>query len=151
MSTMYNAGLFALANRVRYDERLVDPLGSAAKRSTTCGSSVIVDINLDVVGRVCEIGLLVRCCLLGRASASLFANAVMGRTPDELVEARDELAAWLSTSSGRVPDWPDIEALAPALPFAARHASIRLVFEAGAAAARNAAKRQCNSSSGTPS
>ena len=41
------------------------------RRSPICGSRVTVDVNLDAEGRVAEIGMLVRACALGQASAAL--------------------------------------------------------------------------------
>lgn len=85
--------------------------------------------------------MLVRACALGQASSTLMAASAIGRGPAELATARDALAAWL-TGKGPQPDWPGIEVFAPALPHSARHASIRLAFEAVAEAAVFAAKGQ---------
>ena len=78
--------------------------------------------------------MLVRACALGQASSSLFAAHAIGRTPDELAVARDQLTAWLA-GEGPLPDWPDLDIFTPALPVTARHPSIRLAFEAAADAA----------------
>ena len=73
-------------------------------------------------------------CALGQASSSLLAASVIGRTPDELAAARDSLTAWLA-GQGPLPEWPRFALFTPALPHSARHASIRLAFEAAAEAA----------------
>lgn len=134
---LYTTDILRLAASIPHHERLADPMGSAEKRSPICGSRVTVDVNL-ADGRVSEIGMLVRACALGQASSSLFAAHAVGRTPDELAAARDQLATWLA-GEGALPDWPDLDIFTPALGVTARHPSIRLAFEAGADAATQAA------------
>ena len=134
---LYNTEILRLAATIPHHERLVDPMGSAEKRSPVCGSRVTVDVNVDDDGRVSEVGLLVRACALGQASSSLMAASVIGRSPEELAAARDMLSAWLA-GEGPLPDWPGFELFTPALPHSARHASIRLAFEAAAEAAEMA-------------
>ncbi len=131
---LYNADILRLATSIPYQERLADPMATSEKRSPICGSRVTVDIDVDDDGRVSAVGLLVRACALGQASSSLLGASVIGRTPEEIAAARDALAAWLARD-GAAPDWPGIEIFTPALDYTARHASIRLVFEAAATAA----------------
>ena len=137
---LYNAEILRLAASIPYHQRLTEPMGSSERRSPVCGSRVTVDVNVGADGRVSEAGLLVRACALGQASSSLLAAALVGRTPEELAAVRDALAAWLCGEGGR-PDWPGIDALAPARGYAARHPSIRLAFEAAADAAADASAR----------
>ena len=134
---LYNTEILRLAATIPHHERLADPMGSAEKRSPVCGSRVTVDVNMDDEGRVAEVGLLVRACALGQASSSLMAASVLGKTSQELTTARDELTAWLA-GEGPLPAWPGFELFTPALPHSARHASIRLAFEAAAEAAATA-------------
>ncbi|RDE05078.1 iron-sulfur cluster assembly scaffold protein [Sphingomonas aracearum] len=135
-SLYQNREILRLASEIPFDERLADPMGTAERRSPICGSRVTVDVNL-AEGRVSEVGLLVRACALGQASASLLGAAVIGRTPKELADARDALAAWLD-GSGAAPGWPGLSIFEPALSYTARHPSIRLAFEAAAEAAEKA-------------
>ncbi|WP_375396121.1 iron-sulfur cluster assembly scaffold protein [uncultured Sphingomonas sp.] len=135
---LYTQQILRLATSIPHHERLSDPMGSAEKRSPVCGSRVTVDVDLDDDGRVGAVGLLVRACALGQASSSLLAANVIGRTPRELDEVRESLAAWLA-GAGPVPAWPGLDLFAPALAATARHPSIRLAFEAAAAAAATAA------------
>ncbi|WP_375382224.1 iron-sulfur cluster assembly scaffold protein [uncultured Sphingomonas sp.] len=137
--TVYNNEILRLAASIPRHERLVDPMGTAERRSPICGSRVTVDVNLDADGRVNEMGLLVRACALGQASSALLAAEVLGRTPADLAIARDAMTAWLAAGEGSPPDWPGLAALSPALGYTARHASIRLAFEAAAEAAEKAA------------
>lgn len=135
---LYNTEILRLAATIPHQTRLPEPMATAEKRSPICGSRVTVDVNIDATGRVAEIGMLVRACALGQASSSLLGAAVIGKTPDEVAAARDQLAAWLG-GEGPLPDWPGFALFTPALPHSARHASIRLAFEAAAEAAQAAA------------
>jgi len=131
---LYNAEILRLAASIPHHARLAEAEASAERRSPICGSRVTVDVALDDAGRVGAVGLLVRACALGQASASLLASAILGRTPAELAVARDALTAWLA-GEGPVPDWPGMAVFTPALGYTARHPSIRLAFEAAAEAA----------------
>lgn len=136
---LYNREILRLAAAAPVDGRLVDPMGSVELRSPVCGSRVTVDVNLDADGRVCEIGMMVRACALGQASSTVMAAHAIGKDAIQLAQARDSLASWLG-GEGDVPDWPGLDIFEPARPHTARHASIRLAFEAAAAAADMAGK-----------
>lgn len=137
---LYTTEILRLSATIPHHQRLSDPMGSSEKRSPICGSRVTVDVNIDPDGRVAELGMLVRACALGQASASLMGAEAIGKTPADLAAARDSLAAWLA-SDGPLPAWPGFELFTPALPHSARHASIRLAFEAAAEAAEAAAAK----------
>ncbi|MET3435403.1 iron-sulfur cluster assembly scaffold protein [Sphingomonas sp. 1185] len=139
---LYNAEILRLTTAIPHDRRLADPMASVERRSPICGSRVTVDVNLDEDGRVSEVGMLVRACALGQASSALLAGHVVGRTPSELAAARDRLTDWLASGQGDAPDWPGLDVFAPALPYTARHPSIRLAFEAAADAAQEAGARR---------
>jgi len=137
---LYNRDILRLAASIPFAERLLDPQASVEKRSPICGSRVTVDVNLDEEGRVAAIGMLVRACALGQASAALLSAHAVGRSGPELGTARAALTAWLA-GEGSMPDWPGLDLFVPALPHSARHPSIRLAFEAAADAATIAAGR----------
>ncbi len=138
---LYNTQILRLAASIPYQERLAAPMASVEKRSPVCGSRVTVDVETDGEGRVSAVGMLVRACALGQASASLMGAHVVGRSAEELAAARDALAAWLAGERDAPPEWPGLELFAPALPHRGRHASIRLAFEAAAEAAAQAGER----------
>ena len=140
-SKLYNRDILRLAASIPHHHRLAAPQASVEKRSPLCGSTVAVDIALDAEGRVAAIGQEVKACALGQASASLMAAHALGATVGEIAEARDALAEYLAGTRGDSGRWPGLEVLAVARPFAARHASILLAFEAAAEAAE-AATRQ---------
>ena len=134
---LYNSEILRLATAIPHHQRLAAPHASSEKRSPICGSRVTVDVTLAPDGTVGEVGLLVRACALGQASASLLASHILGRTPEELAAVRDALTRWLAREGG-APNWPGLAVFTPALDFTARHPSIRLAFEAAAEASAEA-------------
>lgn len=136
---LYNAEILRLATSIPHHTRLAAPQATAERRSPTCGSRITVDVVLDAAGLVAELGQDVRACALGQASASLMGAHALGRSVAELEAARDDLAAYLAGSRAEPSDWPGLHVLARAKDYPARHASIRLAFEAVAEAARLAA------------
>jgi NifU-like protein involved in Fe-S cluster formation len=138
---LYNATILRLATSIPHQARLADPQASVEKRSPVCGSRVTVDVRLDPDGRLAELGQEVRACALGQASAALMGQHALGHSPDELAAARDALTDFLAGRRDDPGDWPGLEIFGPARPHSARHASIRLAFEAVAEAAAVAAAR----------
>ena len=134
MTALYTTDILRLASSIPHHQRLPHAQATAEKRSPVCGSRVTVDVALGPDGRVAAVGLLVRACALGQASSALLGQAILGRTPAELAAASDAVAAWLA-GKGDGPDWPGLDVLAPARDYPARHASVRLAFEAAADAA----------------
>ena len=138
-TALYNRDILRLAASIPHQHRLERPQGSAERRSPVCGSRVAVDVELDGEGRVTALGQEVNACALGQASASLMGAHAMGRTSEELGDARDALAAFLRGERDDPGDWPGLSVLGDARPFTARHPSILLAFEAAAEAAAKAA------------
>lgn len=137
-AALYNASILRLAASIPHDRRLPDAQGSSEKRSPVCGSRVAVDVVLDGEGRIAALGQEVRACALGQASASLMGAHAIGRSAEELAEARDAITAFLAGRRDDPGDWPGLDILTPARDYPARHPSIRLAFEAVAEAVANA-------------
>jgi len=140
-AALYNSTILRLATSIPHQQRLAAPQATAERRSPICGSRVTVDVMLDDAGRVAAIGQEVRACALGQASAALMGEHAIGRTLPELEAARDALTAFLAGTRDDPGEWPGLEIFAPARPHSARHPSIRLAFEAVAAAAAEAGQR----------
>ena len=139
---LYNTQILKLATSIPHQARLAHPGGTSERRSPICGSRVTVDVVLDGEGRIAELGQEVRACALGQASASLMAAHAIGRSQDELGQARDALTAFLAGTRDDPGEWPGLDIFAPARAHSARHASIRLAFEAVAEAAARAASAE---------
>ncbi len=127
---LYSGRILALAADIPHAERLDTAQASVKKRSPLCGSTVSVDVSLDE-GRVSAFGQDVKACALGQAAASVVGGAIIGCTPEQALQARDQLRALLK-GSGIVPDAPfdGFEVFLPASAYKNRHASILLSIEA---------------------
>ena len=132
---LYNKDILRLAASISHHRRLAQPQATVEKRSPTCGSRVTADVRMEG-GKLVELGLDVKACALGQASAALMSAQAIGLTAAELETARDRLAAYLAGEGDDLNFWPGLTVLAPARGYPARHASIRLSFEAVAEAAR---------------
>ena len=132
---LYNKDILRLAASIPHHRRLAQPQATVEKRSPTCGSRVTADVRMEG-GKLVELGLDVKACALGQASAALMSAQAIGLTAAELETARDRLAAYLAGEGDDLNFWPGLTVLAPARGYPARHASIRLSFEAVAEAAR---------------
>jgi len=137
-SALYNRDILRLAASIPHQRRLEAPQASVSKQSPVCGSRVTVDLVADDEGRVAELCQEVRACALGQAAAALMGAHAIGRTPEELAEARDGLAAYLAGQSENPGGWPGLAIFGEARRFTARHPSILLAFEAAAEAAAQA-------------
>jgi NifU-like protein involved in Fe-S cluster formation len=140
-TTLYNTDLLRLATSLADWPRLADPDATSEKRSVICGSRVAVDLTLDDEHRVIAFGQDVKACALGQASAALLAKNIIGRNADEIERASETLSEYLAGTANTIGDWPGLGALEPAKAYPARHASIRLPFEAAAEAVRLAGIR----------
>lgn len=137
---LYNITILRLAASIPHHQRLPAPQGSAERRSPLCGSRLSVDVTLGPGDRVAELGLAVNACALGQASASLMAAHAIGRSHAELVDARDALSDYLAGARDDSGPWPGLDIFAEARKHTARHASIRLAFEAVVAAVEEASR-----------
>jgi NifU-like protein involved in Fe-S cluster formation len=127
---LYSQRILALAAAIPHCERLAHPQVSARKRSPLCGSTVTVDVAL-ADGRISAFGQDVKACALGQAAAAILGASAIGRSREEIAQARDQLHAMLK-SGGPVPAAPfdGYEVLLPARDYKNRHASIMLAIEA---------------------
>lgn len=141
-AALYNSTILRLATSIPHQARLDQPHGTSERRSPVCGSRVTVDVMLDGAGRIVALGQEVRACALGQASASLMGAHAIGRSAPELEAARDALTDYLAGRRDDPGDWPGLEIFDPARPHSARHASIRLAFEAVAEAVSRARAAQ---------
>lgn len=127
---LYSSKILALAADISRTDRLDNPMASVKKRSPLCGSSVTVDLNVEN-GVVTGYGQDVKACALGQAAASVVGEAIIGTRVEQIVTARDEMAAMLK-QNGPVPSAPfeGLAVMEPARDFKNRHASILLALDA---------------------
>ncbi|PIE16726.1 MAG: iron-sulfur cluster assembly scaffold protein [Rhodobacterales bacterium] len=91
---LYSGPILALAADIPLTERLDHPQVSVKQRAPLCGSTVTVDLVMDQ-GRVAAFGQDVKACALGQAAASVVAANIIGCDADQIIKARDQLAAML--------------------------------------------------------
>ena len=139
-AALYTRDILRLAASIPHQRRLAAPQASVEKRSPVCGSRVVVDLAVDGQGRVAELGIEVKACALGQASAALMAGHAIGQNAEALAAARGALADYLAGRRDDPGSWPGLSILAEARRFPARHASILLAFEGAAEAAAIAAR-----------
>jgi len=112
------------------------------RRSPTCGSRMTVSLQLDQNGRIVAIGLDAKACALGQAAAAILAQGAMGADRAAIEQANEAWRAYLAGEVDTLPNWPGLTLLAAGRDYPARHPSMRLAFEAAAAAfARALAER----------
>lgn len=134
---LYTTEILRLAASLPLETSLTAPDGRGEKRSPTCGSLIRAEVAVDEAGRVAELAQSVQACAFGQASAALVQGFAVGRSREELVGARMQLAGWLS---GEHEDIEAFSVLAPARPKTARHGAILLPFDAVIAALEDAAR-----------
>jgi NifU-like protein involved in Fe-S cluster formation len=134
----YTREILRLAASIPYLEPFDELAGATEARSPTCGSRMRMAVELDWADRIVRLRQAVEACAYGQASAALLGAHAMGRSADEVEQARQELEAWLA-GKGDVPSsWPGLETLAPALTRKGRHGAILLPFRTLLAAIEDA-------------
>ena len=130
---LYTPEVLALAvDLARWPVQEALPLHGSA-RAVTCGSTLAMDIAVDDAGRIVSLGMQVRACAIGQASAAIFANSAEGHDAGSLEAALAQVECWLG-EGGPLPDWPGIATIAPAADYSARHGAIMLPWRAALAA-----------------
>jgi NifU-like protein involved in Fe-S cluster formation len=135
---LYTTEILRLAASLQEDRALEQEHGRAEMRSPTCGSRIVLAVELDEDRRVRMISQRVHACAFGQASAALVQQHAAGRAHDEVAEALVTISRWLAQEQDEAGDWPGIDVLAPARPRKGRHGAILLPFRALLAAIESA-------------
>ena len=126
---IYTKTILRFASNIPNAERLKSPDVSVTKRTAVCGSSMTVDLNIKN-GKIEKIGLDIKACALGQASASIFAKNAVGLTLDEVQNLKNELIGFLKTGDFQIKKpFDDYKYLDPARSVPYRHDSILLVLD----------------------
>jgi NifU-like protein involved in Fe-S cluster formation len=130
LNDIYNRRILELAGDIPRLGRLEQPDATATAHSKLCGSTVTVDVALRD-GKVSDFAHDVKACALGQASSSIMARNVIGATPEELRDVREQVRRMLK-ENGAPPSgkWADVAVLEPVRDYKARHASTLLTFDA---------------------
>ena len=135
---LYTTDVLRLAASLQEPNELERQDGRAEMRSPTCGSRVIVAVQLDSDRRVQFLSQDVRACAFGQASAALVERHCKGLAHADVSEALLGVSRWLAQTDERYDSWPGLEVLEPARDRKARHGAILLPFRALLAALEDA-------------
>lgn len=130
LDDIYNTKILDYAGNIERIGRLDNPDATAKAHSKLCGSTVIVDLNMDD-GKVTDFAHEVKACALGQASSSIMARNVIGSSGEELKQLRQTMIGMLKHGSpppeGKFAEFRFLE---PVRDYKARHASTLLTFDA---------------------
>jgi len=129
MSKLYSPRLLSLAASLANHPLDKDFPLTSELRSRTCGSVVTLGVEVDQADCIVALGMRVSACAVGQSSAAIMASAAEGRSLSEFEQAYEQIDSWLG-GAGDLPDWPQMDALEPALPHSGRHEAIRLPWKA---------------------
>lgn len=132
---LYSQTLLSLSAKAQGDRRLNKPCFSGQAKAKICGSKVTVDLALDQQGRIVDVGFDVDACTLTMCVLAVMRDAALGCDRTELTRVADQVKALLATPEALEPvlpsgPWAELEILAPARAYQARHEAILLPFMA---------------------
>jgi NifU-like protein involved in Fe-S cluster formation len=127
---LYTNNILELASTIPITSRLKDPDVSVTKRTAICGSSITLDLNIEEY-KIIELGLDIKACALGQASACIFVTHAVGANLNTVLELRKNLKTFLETGSFLIKDpFVRYKYFEPAQKVPYRHDSVLLVLDA---------------------
>ena len=107
---LYQDVIMDHGRKPRHGRRLEVFDAQAKGDNPMCGDRVTVFIRSDS-GKIADLGFEARGCAISIASADLMAEAVIGRTPDEIASLARRFAAMAKSGSTSDPDLQTLRAL----------------------------------------
>tara|TARA_B100000963_G_C22487572_1_gene607683 strand:+ start:208 stop:645 length:438 start_codon:yes stop_codon:yes gene_type:complete len=127
---LYTNNILELASTIPVKSRLKNPDICVTKRTAICGSSITMDFNV-VDAKIKELGLDIKACALGQASACIFLTHAIGTDIETILELRKNLKTFLETGNFSIRDpFTKYKYFQPAQKVPYRHDSILLVLDA---------------------
>lgn len=126
---IYNKDVLRLAANIGGLDPLENPDHTISLRSPLCGSTIEVSLNTES-GRITVYSQNIKACALGQASASVMAQAAIGKTRQDIQDIRDQVEQMLQGGAAPDGEWEALAALAPAKDAKPRHGAILLPFDA---------------------
>lgn len=130
---LYTPELLAAAMDLAGFPPLEEATWHGSARSSACGSTLDIDLDIDEHDAISRLGMRVRACAVGQASAALFARHAVGLSAEKLNVFHNMLDDWLR-HGGTLPQWPGLELIEPAQAYPARHGAMLLPWKAALAA-----------------
>jgi len=129
-ANLYTPNLLSLATELATYPMVGDWQTIGEARSTTCGSSLQLGINLTDEDAISQLGIGVSACAVGQAAAALFARCATGAKLTSINLALTQIEAWMLDAKAPEPDWPGFDALAAARELKGRQGAILLPWKA---------------------
>lgn len=136
LNDIYNTKILEYAGNIERIGRLENADASAKAHSKLCGSTIEVDLKMDMGnengdGIVTDFAHQVKACALGQAAASIMARLVVGASASELKALKAQIYAMLK-EEGEPPSgkFEEFKFLLAVRDYKARHASTLLTFDA---------------------
>jgi|TARA_B100000073_G_scaffold37040_1_gene27838 NifU-like protein involved in Fe-S cluster formation len=127
---IYTQEILELSSQVPTNSRLDNPDVTITKGTPICGSIMTVDLNLKD-GMIDDIGLEIRSCALGKASASIFVKNAKGLNLDDVKKVKKDLVSFFKTGDFKMQSaFYKYKYFEPARLVPYRHDSIMLVIDA---------------------
>ena len=127
---LYTNNILELASTIPITTRLKHPDVSVTKRTAICGSSITLDLNV-ADSKIIEVGLDIKACALGQASACIFLTEAVGTHFDTILELRKNLKTFLETGTFLIKSpFARYKYFKPAQKVPYRHDSVLLILDA---------------------
>ena len=142
---LYTNNILELASTIPITTRLKHPDVSVTKRTAICGSSITLDLNV-VDSKIKEVGLDIKACALGQASACIFLTDAVGTNFDTILELRRNLKTFLETGTFLIKSpFARYKYFKPAQKVPYRHDSVLLILDASIEALQKASNLKTKS------
>ena len=142
---LYTNNILELASSIPITTRLKQPDVTVTKRTAICGSSITLDLNISDT-KISEIGLDIKACALGQASACIFLTHAVGTDIKVISELRKNLKMFLDAGSFLIKDpFAKYKYFEPAQKVPYRHDSVLLILDASIEALQKASSLKAKS------
>ena len=142
---LYTNNILELASTIPITTRLKQPDVTVTKRTAICGSSITLDLNISDT-KISEIGLDIKACALGQASACIFLTHAVGTDIKIISELRKNLKMFLDKGSFLIKEpFAEYKYFEPAQKVPYRHDSVLLILDASIEALQKASDLKAKS------
>ncbi len=142
---LYTNNILELASTIPITTRLKQPEVTVTKRTAICGSSITLDLNISD-SKISEIGLDIKACALGQASACIFLTHAVGTDIKIISELRKNLKMFLDVGAFLIKEpFARYKYFEPAQKVPYRHDSVLLILDASIEALQKASSLKTKS------
>jgi NifU-like protein involved in Fe-S cluster formation len=142
-SALYTHDILRLAMALPADDSFdagtgYSNIGSAERRSVTCGSLIASQVALGAGGKITAAAFRANACALGQASAAVLRSNAAGMDKAAIMAVRAAISEALSGEIAMPETWHELTHFTAAKKYPARHPAILLPYDALIAAIENA-------------